>query len=146
MAPIFRSLDKSNHGDLKPELIVQAFEKMGITIKASELNLLRLHLDVKSCGYLKYEPLVRELQGIKTEDFIIAPMRKLARLIESRDFNRVSFRAIVDPRHEENLSPDAFTRVMMQLNAADFTITTDECEQIFRQVTGAIRTLTGVQL
>jgi hypothetical protein len=35
---------------------------------------------------------------------------------------------------------------MMQLNAADFTITTDECEQIFRQVTGAIRTLTGVQL
>lgn len=81
---------------------------------------------------MKYEPLVRELQGIKTEDFIIAPMRKLARLIESRDFNRVSFRALVDARHEENLSPDAFIKVMMQLNAADFTITTDECEQIFR--------------
>lgn len=34
----------------------------------------------------------------------------------------------MDPRHEENLTNESFTRVIMQLNAADFTITTDEAE------------------
>lgn len=106
--------------------------------------MLKQHLDIKSCGYLKYEPLVRELQGIRTEDFIIAPMKKLARLVESRDFNRVRFRSLVDPRHEENLSDSNFTKVIMQLNSADFTITQEECEQIFKFVTGVQRATTGV--
>lgn len=92
------------------------------------MNLLKQCLDIKGCGYLKYEPLIRELQGIRTEEFIIAPLKKLARLVESRDFNRIRFRALVDPRHEENLNSDQFTQVIMQLNAADFSITTDECE------------------
>jgi hypothetical protein len=59
-------------------------------------------------------------------------MKKLARLVESRDFNRIKFRSLVDSRHEENLSREGFTKVIMQFNAADFTITTDEAEQIFK--------------
>jgi hypothetical protein len=55
-------------------------------------------------------------------------MKKLARLVESRDFNRIKFRSIVDARHEENLTSDSFTIVIMSLNAADFMITTDEAE------------------
>jgi hypothetical protein len=46
---------------LKPELIQKGFEKMGITLKTGEMNLLKAHLDTKNCGYLKIEPLVREL-------------------------------------------------------------------------------------
>ena len=41
VGPIFRSLDKANHGDLKPEVFSQALEKIGITVKDSEMKVLR---------------------------------------------------------------------------------------------------------
>jgi hypothetical protein len=74
-----------------------ALDKVGITLKPSELNLLKACLDVKQTGYIKYEPLVRQLQGIQMEEFIVAPLKKLAKLVESRDFNRLNFRALIDP-------------------------------------------------
>ena len=139
VGPIFRSLDKANHGDLKPEVFSQALEKIGITVKDSEMKVLRQYLDTKNCGYLRYEPLVRELQGIRCEEFIIAPLRKLASLCESRDFTRERFTRLIDPRQMVNLSHQEFSEVMMTLNSSDFSITTEEIDQIFKSVTNQDR-------
>jgi hypothetical protein len=41
VAPIFKSLDRGNHGDLKPELILKGFEKIGIQLKDGEMKMLK---------------------------------------------------------------------------------------------------------
>lgn len=124
---------------MKPEVFSQALEKIGITMKDSEIKVLRQYLDTKNCGYLRYEPLVRELQGIRCEEFIIAPLRKLASLCESRDFTRERFTRLIDPRQMVNLSHQEFSQVMMTLNSSDFSITTEEIDQIFKSVTNQER-------
>lgn len=91
---------------------------------------------MKQTGYIKYEPLVRQLQGIQTEEFIVAPLKKLAKLVESRDFNRLNFRALIDPKHEENMTVEVFTKAIMGLNTSDFVISADEAEQIYKTVVG----------
>lgn len=59
IGPIFKALDRQNHGDLKEQQFVIALDKIGISLKAAELNLLKACLDVKATGYIKYEPLIR---------------------------------------------------------------------------------------
>ena len=92
------------------------------------MNQLKACLDVKQTGYIRYEPLVRQLQGINTEEFIVAPLRKLAKLVENRDFNRVNFRSLVDPKHEENMTIEIFTKAVLGLNTSDYAINSDETE------------------
>lgn len=115
-------------------------------LQASELNQLKACLDVKQTGYIKYEPLVRQLQGISTEDFIIAPLRKLAKLVESRDFNRVNFRSLMDPKHEENMTLELFTKAVLGLNTNDFAINSDEAEQIYKAIVGVDKITINNQL
>lgn len=131
---------------MSPQLITQGLEKIGIVLKPTEMQLLKTHLDVRNSGYLKIEPLIRELQGVRTVEFIIAPMQKLARLVDSRDFNRIQFRGIVDPKHEENLTIDSFTKSLMTQNSSDFTITAPEIEEIFKQVANVQKIGTGQQM
>jgi hypothetical protein len=46
--------------------MVLGFAKIGITLKPQEIRLLREKLDPRSVGYLKIEPLIRQLHGIPT--------------------------------------------------------------------------------
>lgn len=101
---IFRSLDKGNFGELSEQQITAGFEKMGILLKPAELRLLKEKLDPRSVGYLKIEPLIRQLQGIPSQDFLLRPIQKLAMLVESRDLTRVQFRSLIDSNHNENLN------------------------------------------
>ena len=84
----------------------RGFAKIGVVLKPQELRLLREKLDPRSVGYLKIEPLIRQLQGIPSQDFLLRPIQKLAMLVESRDLNRSQFRTLVDHNHSENLSLD----------------------------------------
>lgn len=110
------------------------------------MQVLKSHLDTKNCGYMKIEPLVRELQGIKTVEFVTQPMQKMARLVDSRDFNRTQVRGIIDPRHEENLNLDSFTKNVMTQNSSDFNITAPEIEELFKDVTGLPKLAAGQQI
>jgi hypothetical protein len=66
VSSIFRSLDKGNFGELSEQDMARGFAKIGVVLKPAEFRLLKEKLDPRSVGYLKIEPLVRQLQGIPT--------------------------------------------------------------------------------
>ena len=72
-------------------------------------------LDPRHIGFLRYRPLVRELQGIPQLEFMAKEVFKLAKLVEARDLTEREFKSLVDPRHDEALNlmqlQDAFRAV-----------------------------------
>jgi len=54
--------------------------------------MLKEKLDPRSVGYLKIDPLIRQLSGIPTQDFIVKPLLKLACLVETRDLSKQDLR------------------------------------------------------
>lgn len=85
---IFQSLDKGCFGELKPEQVTKAFEKIGVTMQPQELNLLKEKLDPRNIGYLKIEPLIRQLSGIPSQEFINLKIVKVAHLVDARDLTQ----------------------------------------------------------
>ena len=55
---IFRSLDRGGFGELREREFAKACERIGISLSAKDLKLLKSVLDHRSTGYCKYKPLV----------------------------------------------------------------------------------------
>ena len=121
---IFRSLDINCFNQLNKEQMSQGFEKIGFNIKNSELNILAEYIGEH--GFLKYEPLVREFEGIPMEHFIIAPMKKLAKLVLERPMPITQVIKSIDPKKTGLLTVLDFSKaVINQLSAGDFIIDQD---------------------
>jgi len=61
---IFESMDKENFGELSEAKFEQALLKIGVRLRQAEKRIIKDVLDPRNIGFLKYRPLVKELQGI----------------------------------------------------------------------------------
>jgi hypothetical protein len=78
-------LDKQNFGELDEFKFEKAMNKIGIKLRAGEKNILKDYLDPRKIGFLRYKPLLRELQHIPQIEFIAKEVLKVAKLVEARD-------------------------------------------------------------
>ena len=95
--PIFHSVDQGGFGEIKEATFVKAFARLGIQLKPSEITLLKKVLDPRQVGFLKYTPLVNNLQGIPQKEFVSPAIEKLALYAISKDLTRDKFRDQLDP-------------------------------------------------
>jgi len=82
---VFESMDKENFGELNESNFDKSMLKVGIKLRATERKIIRDVLDPKKIGFIRYRPLIRELQGIPQIEFITREVLKLAELVETRD-------------------------------------------------------------
>ena len=61
---VFESMDKENFGELNESNFDKAMLKIGIKLRAAERKIVKDVLDPKKIGFIRYRPLIRELQGI----------------------------------------------------------------------------------
>lgn len=101
---IFESIDRENYGELTEAKFEQALAKIGVQLRQQEKRMLKDYLDSRSIGFLKYRPLVREMQGVPQLDFILKEVQKIARLVEARDLNEEQFRLLMDPGRQESMN------------------------------------------
>lgn len=94
---IFESLDREQFGEITEAKFDEALYRMGIKLRLSEKRVLKEVLDQRNIGFLKYMPLVRELQGVPQGEFIIKEITRLAKLVELRDLTETDFKALIDP-------------------------------------------------
>jgi len=83
---IMRSLDRGGFGELRESEFAKACERMGISLSASNMRMLKSVLDHRSTGYLKYGPLVQQLAGMPAKEFLDPAIEKLAELVRSKDY------------------------------------------------------------
>lgn len=57
-------MDKENFGELSESRFEQAMLKIGVKLRMQEKKLIKDVLDPRKIGFIRYRPLVRELQGI----------------------------------------------------------------------------------
>ena len=79
--------------------------KLGVDLRAKEKRFLRDVLDPKNLGFLRYRPLLREIQGVPQLDFISNEIVRIAKsVVETRDLNEEQFKRLIDPGHLEMMS------------------------------------------
>ena len=62
-------------------------------------------LDPRNIGFLRYRPLLREIQGVPQLDFISNEVIRIAKsVVETRDLNEEQFKRLIDPTHLEMMS------------------------------------------
>ena len=61
---------------------------MGIELADDELRKLRAVLDQRDIGFMRYMPLVMQLQGVQMMEFINQDVAKIARMVVSRDLTK----------------------------------------------------------
>ena len=55
-------------------------------------------LDPRNIGFMKYRPMLREMQGMPQLDFISSEVIRLAKgVVEARDLDETQFKRLVDP-------------------------------------------------
>ena len=118
---IFQSLDKGNFGELKPEQFQRALKRMGIALADDELRKLRAVLDQRDIGFMRYMPLVMQLQGVQMMEFINSDVAKIARMVVSRDLTKQQLQQEIDPRRITNMDLRDFTDAIKELRSDDFT-------------------------
>ena len=139
VGPIFYSLDKGNFGELNETQFTKAFERIGLTLRQGELRILREKLDPRSVGYYKIDPIVRQLTGIPTIDFMPKPLLKLGHLVEDSDLNRNQFRSMISSITTENMSYEEFSKSILALKSANFEISSEEVDVLFKHCAGVQR-------
>lgn len=91
-------MDRGGFGELREREFAKACERMGILLSSSNLQKLKTVLDHRSTSYLKYGPLVQQLSGIPTKEFLSPAIEKLAELVRTKDYLPDDFKQIIDPR------------------------------------------------
>ena len=61
---IFESLDKERFGEISEDKFIVVMKKIGVKLRPNEMHVFKDYLDTRKIGFLRYMPLVRELQGI----------------------------------------------------------------------------------
>jgi hypothetical protein len=97
-------------------------------------------LDPRSVGYYKIDPLVRQLSGIPTIDFMVKPLLKLGHLTEDRDLSRDQFRSMISSVTTENMNYDEFCKSILALRSSTFEISNEEVDVLFKHIAGVQRT------
>ena len=111
---IFESLDLQNFGELNEAKFETALRKVGVDLRAKEKRLLKDILDPRNIGFMKYKPILRELQGVPQLDFISNEVvRRAKSVIEARDLDEAQFKRLIDPKNIEMM-----TLVQLQENVA----------------------------
>lgn len=128
---ILKSLDRGGFGELRDREFNMAFERMGVVLSATDNKFLKSVLDHRTTGFLKYGPLVRQLQGIPTKDFLFSGLEKLAELVRQKDLLREDFTYMVDSRTRGVLQYSEYKTAMQNLRSADFSIFDEELDKIF---------------
>lgn len=112
---------------------------MGIALTSGDLQKLKSILDHRSTGYYKYKPLVQQLSGIPSREFLEPSIEKLAELARSKDFMPEDFESLIDPRHDGMMKHREFKASMTSLRGADFNIYDEEIDKLFMTFTGLTR-------
>jgi L-rhamnose isomerase len=98
-------MDRENFGELSEAKFESALLKVGVQLRPKEKRILKDILDSKNIGFLRYRPLLREIQGVPQGDFLPASVNRLARtLVLSRDLDKAQFKRLIDPDNEEMMS------------------------------------------
>lgn len=75
--------------------------KIGVELRPGEKRALLKVLDPKNIGFLRYRPLLLELQGVPQLDFFTVQAPELLRLarglVESHDVEEADFKKLIDP-------------------------------------------------
>ena len=95
---IFRSLDRGGFGELREREFAKACERMGMSLSTSNIQKLKTVLDHRSTSYLKYGPLVQQLSGIPTKEFLNPAIEKLAEYVRTKDLLPQDFTNLIDPQ------------------------------------------------
>ena len=62
-------------------------------------------LDPRSLGFMKYRPLLKEIQGVPQLDFLPNEIVRLAKsVVEARDLDEQMFKRLFDPTNIEMMS------------------------------------------
>lgn len=138
---IFESMDKENFGELSETKFESALLKIGVKLRQSERRLIKEVLDPRGIGFIRYRPLVKELQGIPQLDFIVKEIIKLAKLAEARDLTEREFKSLIDPRHDESMNLTQLQESFSQVNNDQFLMSPEEVEFLFKHVTKSVRTI-----
>lgn len=102
---IFEQMDLQNFGELQEGKFEVALHKVGVELRAKEKRFLRDVLDPRNIGFLRYRPLLREIQGVPQLDFISNEVIRIAKsVVETRDLNEEQFKRLIDPTHLEMMS------------------------------------------
>ena len=136
---IFRSLDRGGFGELREREFAKACERMGISLSAKDLKLLKSVLDHRSTGYCKYKPLVQQLSGMPAKEFLDPAIEKLAELARSKDYLEEDFKQLIDPRQRGKMSHRDFKDSLASLRSSDFNIYDEEIDKIFMDLTKQTR-------
>ena len=73
-------------------------KRIGVELRVKEKRLLKDALDPRNIGFMKYRPLLRELQGMPKIDFIAPEVLRLAKsVVEGRDLDEAQFKKLIDP-------------------------------------------------
>ena len=112
---------------------------MGIALTNSDLQKLKSILDHRSTGYFKYKPLVQQLSGIPSKEFLDPTIEKLAELARSKDLMPEDFESQIDLRHVGMMNHRDFKANMIKLRSADFNIYDEEIDKLFMDFTGLAR-------
>ena len=103
---IFKSLDKAFTGTLSQRQFLSAFQRIGIQLVDVEYKVLAQCLDQRSSGFLLYNPLLNEIEGIPQPEFVQEAFQKLAELVIEKDFSEEEFKTLLNPQHAVTMSHD----------------------------------------
>jgi hypothetical protein len=143
---IFESLDTQNFGELTESKFEIAMHKIGVELRPKDKRILRDTLDPRNLGFLKYRPLLRELQGIPMLDFESTEVIRLAKsLVDARDLTEDQFKRLIDPASVEMMSLTQLQESISQVKNEHFSMSNEEVELLFKHVAKCQRTL-GVNL
>jgi hypothetical protein len=143
---IFEQMDLQNFGELQETKFETALHKLGVDLRAKEKRFLRDILDPKNLGFLRYRPLLREIQGVPQLDFISNEVVRIAKsVVETRDLTEEQFKRLIDPGHLEMMSLTQLQESIQQVRNEHFQMSSEEVEILFKSVTKVQRTL-GVNI
>jgi hypothetical protein len=107
-----------------------------VDLRPREKRFLRDILDPKNLGFMKYRPLLREIQGVPQLDFITNEVIRLAKsLVETRDLNEEQFKRLIDPGHLEMMSLTQLQESIQAVKNDHFQMSNEEVEILFKSVT-----------
>ena len=119
---------------------------MGIELGDDELRKFRAVLDQRDIGFMRYMPLVMQLQGVQMMEFINPDVAKIARMVVSRDLTKQQLQQEIDPRRQTNMELRDFTNAIKELRSDDFTFDDTQAKNVFLLVTGQTKPAQGVKM
>jgi Ca2+-binding EF-hand superfamily protein len=110
VATVFQHMDPNGHGDISTEDFKKGLEKLGISLRDREFDLLKKQLDVDNINMMHYQIFIREILGIPQKEFVPFALRKLTDIIEKRDLNENELLRLIDPNNDVTMKIDPLIR------------------------------------